>query len=125
MHFLKGKERWIWFTVTLIGSFLPTIFRYFVGFGGEIEQFDIKDVLFAGLAINLANFALINNLNVDEKTSIILMSAIFMVVLSVILCVFLAYETKSNFNGTVLDVWPYVLIAASALLSFSTNFYLN
>ncbi|MCP9752841.1 hypothetical protein [Ferruginibacter sp. HRS2-29] len=53
---INGQEKkWLWFCMTLIGSFIPVITRVIISSNTSLSLIDIKDVLFGGLAMNLAN----------------------------------------------------------------------
>lgn len=54
------EHKWAWYIGTLIGSFIPIILRFLISLDSEISSFDIKDLLFAGLAMNLSNLSLVN-----------------------------------------------------------------
>jgi hypothetical protein len=70
---LQGSDdKWMWYFLTLFASFIPVILRLLVSFDLPIQGYDIKDFLFAGLAMNLSNLSLIGHKEFDRKLAIAL-----------------------------------------------------
>jgi hypothetical protein len=79
-----AQHKWNWYMCTLAGSMIPMALRFFISLDYEINMFDIKDVLFAGLAMNLSNLNLMRN-EFEERERIAVLSAIFIIFISVAL----------------------------------------
>lgn len=81
-----------WFYLTIVVSFLPLIFRFLVWTDFTINIFDIKDLLFASLAINLSNLSLVSGKDFDERINTILFSVVFAVAFAFLLGIMLMCE---------------------------------
>src|SRR5688572_5147167 len=80
-----AQHKWNWYMCTLIGSLIPMGLRFFISLDYQINMFDIKDMLFAGLAMNLSNLGLLNNNKFKQKDRIGVLSGFFIVFISVAL----------------------------------------
>lgn len=115
--YVAGKERrWFWYIALLIGV-LPCIIRFFVWMDADINGFDIKDLLFAGLSLNLANLTQLSNSRFPHKE----LMATFSLILVAIICSFLGVFLKSE---APLGEEPKFLFWAS-FLPFLGSVYLN
>ncbi len=123
--YIEGNEsKWIWFTLTLIGSLIPLILRFLVSLAFPIQSFDIKDLLFAALAINLSNFNLIGSRNFKTKTIIVIFSALLIIFISSTLGVFLCTEANTHqVSFLKLKTISIVFFLASVYMSFEANNY--
>jgi hypothetical protein len=118
------EHKWAWYIGTLIGSFIPIILRFFISLDCEISSFDIKDLLFAGLAMNLANFNLIAGKEVENQHKIAGLSVLWIIFISTVLGVFFhgeSLDVKKNFYG--LKITSGVIVLISTLASYATNQY--
>lgn len=84
--------RWIWFFGTLIASCTPMLLRLLISMGNEIDTFDIKDLIFAGMSINLANLNLIGNKSFDYKVVVIFCSVVFLIAFAALIGTILPFE---------------------------------
>jgi hypothetical protein len=113
----KYKDQVPWFFLTGVASFLPTILRFVVSTFYNISPFDIKDVLFAGIAFNLSNFSIVSVKDFPEKSQIIFISLFPLLIITTILALFLADEGNKN---AVFHIWPFSL---GVVLSLSSGYY--
>lgn len=123
--YIEGNfYKWIWFLGTLIGSLLPILARLFACLAFEINYFDIKDVLFAGLAMNLSNLSLIGSKRFKMKPIIALASGIFIFLLSMLIAIFLCAENKPPNNYQfILNIISLIFVAGAVFLSYTANNY--
>jgi hypothetical protein len=113
------EHQFTWFIYTVIGSLLPIAFRLLAATSGRIEWFDYNEVLFAGIAMNLSNFALAGNINTVHREYIIGWSILFTIFLSVSIMAFLLDDGNS---------YNWILFAFSilvVLLSIYINYFAN
>ena len=126
-RFIEKKEnKWLWYLLTFIGSFLPLIVRFLVSGGfSSVNNFDIKDVLFAGIAMNLGNFNLLGGSKIEAKVVIAILSTILMLVIALIVGIFLAVESNVNDKNhfILLKSSSCVLVAISIFMSYTANNY--
>ena len=115
-HIEGNENKWLWFSLSLLASLLPIFTRYCASLGSNtVASFDIKDLLFAGLAMNLANFNLVSAKKIKAKLAIIGLSAILIVVISVIVGIFLMAEPQPVQNNGL----PLLRLISGALVIFS------
>jgi hypothetical protein len=120
----RNDYKWAWFILTLIASISPIICRFIVWCDFKINLFDIKDLLFAGLAINLSNLNLVGSKNFDEKVLIVMSSIIFLTFFAFIIGVALATEAIKDTPKIICLDWLSVIVAAlSIYVSFEANNY--
>lgn len=121
-YIMKSENKWLWFIITICGSFIPLIFRYVVSLGfPTTSNFDIKDVLFAGLAMNLSNFNLLSSKNFKAKVVIALLSSIMIAVIAVLISIFLAKENDKINSLTLLQLLSVIFVLFSIYMSYETN----
>lgn len=131
--YIEGNEyKWFWFFLTFGGSCLPIIARFLCGLSSSIEIFDIKDVLFAGLAMNLSNLNLVGNKKIEAKVVISLLSVALIFLCTLIIGIFLCTENSiDSTNGLlslkqglcILKVLSGILVAFSIYWSYNANNY--
>ena len=92
----KYKSQVSWLILTFFASFLPAILRFITSNFCNINPFDIKDVLFAGIAFNLANFSIISVKDFPEKGQILLISLGQLLIITAILVLYLSEENDKN-----------------------------
>lgn len=115
------ENKWIWFLGTLVGGFLPVFGRLIVGLSIPIELFDIKDVLFAGVAMNLSNFTLVGYKEVQNKVLIIFASALFTFFMSFLIAIYLCSGENTPKHYIILNFLSCSFCAASIFLSWVSN----
>ncbi|HYF29959.1 MAG TPA: hypothetical protein VD993_02460 [Chitinophagaceae bacterium] len=122
-----AQYKWNWYVYTLAGSMLPVILRFFISLDCGIKMFDIKDFLFAGLAMNLSNLTLIGSDNLDAVTRerIAVVSGLLILFIAAFLGL-LFYEEDPGIRKPFF--WMKVLaagfVAASVATSYRTNKYI-
>ncbi|MBV8252678.1 MAG: hypothetical protein JO154_08725 [Chitinophaga sp.] len=108
--------------MTLVGSMLPIILRFVTSLDLDIGRYDIKDFLFAGLAINLNNFNLITSEKVEAKIIFSTISAFAIVVLAFLLGVFIGTEVVKPAPAFIwLSFIAVICFLGSAYLSYEAN----
>ena len=118
-----NETRWLWFGGVLIGSFIPLILRLIVSLDiQEIASFDIKDCLFAGLAINLSNFNLLESSKYQFKLALGFLSTICILIIAVAIGVFLISETITQKNFLWLKLISVIVVTFSIRISYGLNF---
>ncbi len=113
-------ERWTWFLASLITSFLPVIIRFCICFDTGIGLFDFKDLLFAGLGLNLANFNLMGWNEFDYRERVFTCSALLISIISVFLALFFLFENGRNPLLIVKSLSVFVVVS-SCWISYATN----
>jgi len=122
--FEKSSFKWIWFFGILISSFIPLILRAWIGYSYNIIKFDIKDLLFAALAMNLSNFNLVNGRKPDVRIIILFISGFIIVLVGVALGnLFRDEAEKTNAIPPVLFYSSIVFSILSVVVSFEANNY--
>jgi hypothetical protein len=120
----KNDYKWAWFILTFIASVSPIICRVIISIDFKINLFDIRDLLFAGLALNLSNFNLVGSKKFDDKILIVLSSIIFITCFAFIIGVVLASEAIKNPPAHTFLDWLSVIVAIlSVYVSFEANNY--
>jgi hypothetical protein len=120
----ESNYKWMWFIATFVGSILPIILRFFLWCAYDVELLDVKDLLFAGLALNLANLTLVGHQSLTEKALIASFSGIFIVIFAFILgCVTRSEVYRINDNNTAFEIVSIIVVILSAYLNFETNNY--
>ena len=114
-------HKFTWFVYTIIGSSLPIIFRLLGATSGKVEWIDFKDFLFAGIAINLSNFALVGDREFEYKNHLIGLSVILMVLLSDAIMVFLITESRGSQFLWTLYIISTVILLLSIYISYVAN----
>jgi len=115
-----NKTKWFYFTVVV--SFLPIIFRILVWTDFTINIFDIKDLLFASLAINISNLSLVSGKDFDQRISTILFSLSFAVAFAFLLGIMLVCEAV-RVQTNILN-WLAVLASVLTIYkSYEANNY--
>jgi hypothetical protein len=124
-EFLEKKSgRWLWFFGIFIVSVLPVIFRFFIGHHYKTDEFDIKDLLFGALAMNLSNLNLATGNRIDTKALIINVSWIISLVIVAILAIYMGDDaTKTNNPDNLLLSASIGLAVLSVGVSFEANNY--
>lgn len=121
--FLKRNEsKLIWYFAIVISSSIPMILRFLTSLDLKISSFDIKDVLFAGLAMNLSNFNLISSKKFSFKVIFALFSATLITIIGFCLGILFCCESQSpapNLSG--LTLCSCLLLAGSFALSYQAN----
>jgi len=126
-NYIKGNEnKWVWYLSTLIGSLLPVFFRLILSStNNHFEPFDIKDLLFSGLAMNLSNLNLIGHKIFDIKVVLATISAILIIFISFLITAFMFLDILKGelFNVTILEILSIFLVLGSIYLSYESNNY--
>lgn len=125
--YIEGNEsRWIWFITTLFGGFIPLILRFFISLGIPINPFDFKDILFAGLAMNLSNLNIFGNKNFKTSVVIAVISGAFMISISCFLGVFLCKESTNLQSSMIwLKCISGVFVAISIKINYEAHNYFS
>jgi len=118
----KNDNKWTWFILTVVASLLPVLFRFLAWTDFNIKIFDIKDLLFAGLAINLSNLNLVGSKEFDEKINIVLFSVLFIILFSFVLGIMLICEAFKA-HTTILNWLSIAGTDFSIYQSFEANNY--
>jgi hypothetical protein len=114
----------MWYFLTLFASFIPVILRLLVSFDLPIQGYDIKDFLFAGLAMNLSNLSLIGHKEFDRKLAIALISMTFILLIGFLIGLFLFNEAMNNkYPLPTLQVFSFVFVGISVYMSREANYY--
>lgn len=114
----------MWFLGIFIFSTLPVILRFFIGHHHNTSEFDIKDLLFGALAMNLSNLSLATGNRVDTKVLIVMVSSFFSILIVYALGVFMDDEaTKTNSSDSLLYNLSIALSVLSVIVSFEANNY--
>jgi hypothetical protein len=79
----SAQHKWNGYMCTLLGSMVPMVLRFIISLDCEINMFDIKDMLFAGLTMNLSNLNLMNNDRLKQKERIAVLSGLFIFFISI------------------------------------------
>jgi hypothetical protein len=108
-----------WFIYTIIGSLLPIIVRFLAATTGRTEWFDYTEVLFAGIAMNLSNFALAGNGDCAQREYIIGWSMIFTILLSASIMIFLLSDGSSN--NWIAYSFSFIIVLLSVYINFVAN----
>lgn len=120
----RNDYKWAWFILTFIASISPILCRVIVWCDLSINVFDIKDLLFAGLAINISNLNLVGSKSFDEKVLIVMASIIFITFFAFIIGVVLATEAMKHAPVIIcLDFLAVLVALASFYVSFEANNY--
>ena len=119
----KNDDLWLWFFCTLLASFMPCIVRYAISLGVHIESFDIKDILFATLAIVISNFTLVGSQKkLEERKLIIVASGFLLIPVVCFTANFLFNENNHNFQPpTQMIFGTYLFCIVAVITSFSAN----
>jgi hypothetical protein len=111
-----SEQKWLWWVGTLIGSFVPVICRLI---NGDHPLVDIKDILFAGLAMNICNLPLLTNDSFNHKLKVGIFSAGLIFFIGLFLGKFLNTE---GINLNDFRTWiSVVLVWVSIMLSREIN----
>lgn len=123
LKWLASKEyKWLWYGGTLVGSALPILMRVFLSLDKPVPSFDLKDLLFMGLAINLSNFNLIGIQKFEYKVVVVVCSMLFVIMMAFILGVLMNDESNHVVDPMKWMTRLSVLcVAASAILSYAAN----
>jgi hypothetical protein len=124
---IQGNEnKWLWYGGTLIGSMVPLIFRLLISLDNRhVACFDIKDLLFMGLAINLSNFNLIGTRNFPYKVAIAIVSGIFILLMGFALGTVMTDESNSTPNPFLwLKIISSCFVLFSVYMSYEANRFL-
>ncbi len=118
-----GQEyKWIWYLGTLFGSLLPMIIRLVISMDHKIPCFDLKDFLFAGLAMNLSNLNLIGTKSFKYKTEIALFSTACIVIIAAVIGVLFADEANTEKNNLFgIKALSLLFVSLSIYVSFEAN----
>lgn len=120
----KSPGKWMWFLGICVASFIPVILRYIIGCDHNAPEFDIKDLLFAALAMNLSNLSLATGNRIDAKIMIAIVSGLFICFIGYALGVFLTDEAdKTKVTGSLLFDCSVVFSLLSIAVSFEANNY--
>jgi len=125
-EYLKRNEaKLLWYIVIIFSSCIPAIMRFIIGLDLNISKYDVKDVLFAGLAINLSNFNLINAKKLPIKSIFVTSSALLIAFIGMIIGVFLCLEAQTKTPAMHwLNVVSIGLVLGSAAVSYQANKFL-
>ena len=108
---------------TLAGSMIPMALRLFISLDHKIAMFDIKDLLFAGLTMNLSNLNLMSN-EFEARARIAMLSGFLIVVISVALGASLINEdSNTNRFGLGSEIVSVTIVLGSIWKSYKTNEY--
>lgn len=124
---IEGKHTtWIWFVITILCSFIPCIARAIASTNLDISCFDTKDIIFAGIAINISNFQLISShIKIEPKILISLLSTIANLFLAVILGIILSDDSNTKAHSTFwLNIICILIVIVSIYLSYDANDYI-
>jgi hypothetical protein len=117
-----NEDKAIWYFFILGGAFIPIFVRLIVTADFPVEHLDIKDVLFAGLAMTISNFNLIGSEKVKYKSIIFGFSAACILFTGLIIAEFLFDDIKQlHSNFYYLTRISYACVFASIVLSYITN----
>jgi|GEM_PF-1848677 len=120
--FKRNKSRLIGYSFILFGSLFPAIVRLMISLDLNIIRYDIKDYIFAGLAINLSNFNLIKGHRLETQLVYTTLSVFLIFLLGCILGVFLGFEIiKPAPNLPWLTCFAIILFLGSVYLSYEAN----
>lgn len=122
-YFAKSDHKWFWFFATFVASLIPVACRFIASLASEINALDLKDVLFAGLALNLSNLNLVGDKTMDKKNIIVYLSVILLIIIAVILGIYFANENKLRNISIMLDLFSITFVGASVYVSYSANNY--
>lgn len=113
--FVVGKEnRWKWFGFTILGGFIPLLTTLIFSKEG---YYNLVDIVFLGLTMNISNLNLVGGLNFQQKDVIVILSTTFMVGLA--LCLGKIY------SNTELAIWFEIGIWFASAVSIYMNFEIN
>jgi len=118
-----SKQRRLYWVISLLVGFLPCILRYAISLDHAISGFDIKDLLFAGLSMNLANFSQMSNDRFEAKEVLALISVLLIVVIAAFLSVFLMSEVENQVEPIFLFYISFLPVLLSALFNFQAHHY--
>ncbi len=113
-----------WFFCTIAGSFIPCWVRfYMVVTGDSVNTFDIKDVMFACLAILISNFTLINSSRTLGGRNIIINLTWFLLVGIISwMNTFIRQENNPNYHPSNLFE---LLIYLFTIIAVTTSYFAN
>lgn len=118
------ESKWLWFGGILIGSCLPMIIRFIISIDfQEISSFDIKDCLFAGIAINLSNINMVGIRDFRSKVSITYLSTISLVIIASCIAVFLMNEANPQQGLFGIKLISILVVIASTRISLFANHF--
>ncbi|HVZ95749.1 MAG TPA: hypothetical protein VG847_02660 [Chitinophagaceae bacterium] len=124
---IEGRNtKWLWFSLTILCSFIPCIARAIAATNLDISYFDTKDLIFAGIAINLSNFSLISShIKFELKTLLSVFSTLANLFLAVILGILLSDDNNKNAHSTMwLSIFCIIIVGFSVYLSYDANDYI-
>lgn len=117
----SAQYKWNWYMCTLVGSMIPVLMRFFISLDCGIAMFDIKDLLFAGLAMNLSNLSLLNSRKMKQNDRIGFLSGLFILFISAFLGLFFFQEDPTiKTELSKLKIVSSVLVVSSIWLSYRT-----
>jgi hypothetical protein len=120
----SDEYKWLWFGGIFIGSAIPMILRGVLSLDRNIDSFDIKDLLFMGLAVNLSNLNLIGSREFKYKVSIAFFSVLFILMMGFGLGEIMTDESnrvKGSLMG--LTVVSVIFVTVSVYVSYEANRY--
>lgn len=121
----RNEYKWMWFVFTLIGSFLPMGFRYLASLGFNVSSFDIKDLLFAGLALNISNLTLAGSQRSDTRVVMAGVSFFMSLIIAVFIVIFMCNEEFPTKELIGLKYLSYPVVILSGIISWQANNYVH
>jgi len=98
--------------------------RLVVAAKANIACFDYKDLLFAGLAINLSNLNLIGSRKFEEKVSVAAFSALGIIFCCAPLMIFfMSDDNDTNTGISILKGFSIIIVILSGWFSYDANNY--
>ncbi|MEX6689253.1 hypothetical protein QTN47_17215 [Danxiaibacter flavus] len=118
-NFLKFQ----WFVYTLVGGMIPVGVRFLVAYNFNLEnKLDIKDLLFASLAMNISNFSLLTNDDHKLKSIFSAASGMLLVFISVAIGIYMAKENEKLHHPAANWIFTGLMFIVSIGLSYTANF---
>jgi hypothetical protein len=119
----NNGQKWIWFFCTIIGSFIPIIFRIgLFAFMDHVDAFDFRDWMFAGLAINLSNLSLVGNKSFDRKVGVVIFSVSLIIGFSLVIGANIACTAAKIVMHNV-NYFSIAALILTVYVSFKANNY--
>lgn len=122
-RYVEGAQyKWNWYMCTLAGSMIPMALRFFISLDCGIAMFDVKDMLFAGLTMNLSNLNLMGRIKLKRKDRIAVMSGFLIVFIAAFLGLFYYEEDpeiRKDYVG--LKIVAFIFVSVSVWVSYKAN----
>ena len=114
-----------WLLMVVSFSILPIIFRLAIA-----HEIDLLDILWCGIALNIANFAFIDKRNFEGKNILMLVSVFLMTVICGLIGAIVEDPDRNiernffiNHRNIILVCLSYILMGSSVFLSYAVNYY--